>query len=269
PINVTIGKNMTEKNIRNITKISDYEYRIDFADGYDPTIQDLTTGLQAYWSFNTSGNTSDIHTYTYDMTNSGADFTAAGKIGGAYDYTATEFPNMTRNDACGISDWPVSFCGWVFFNNDANYGTLFDLADDNDANANIAIQKENTDVAVLYHRHSGTITLRSNNTIGGDWTFLCAVIANDNLRKLYVNGNLSNTSTDNKDFRVGTDSCDIGRLGDTSPSSWADGKIDEVGLWDIALNDSQILALYNGGVGLSYPFDSGADITVQNFITQP
>lgn len=37
-----------------------------------------------------------------------------------------------------------------------------------------------------------------------------------------------------------------------------DGIIDELGVWDRALSDEEILELYNSGDGLSYPFSSGS-----------
>lgn len=40
----------------------------------------------------------------------------------------------------------------------------------------------------------------------------------------------------------------------SSPTLFLSGKMDEVGLWNRALTQSEITQLYNGGVGLSYPF---------------
>jgi hypothetical protein len=34
------------------------------------------------------------------------------------------------------------------------------------------------------------------------------------------------------------------------------GTFDEIGFWSRALSSEEILMLYNGGTGLSYPFDS-------------
>jgi len=46
------------------------------------------------------------------------------------------------------------------------------------------------------------------------------------------------------------------RIGSTSGGGgeFLDGKIDEFGLWSRALSDADVLALYNGGAGLTYPF---------------
>ena len=44
------------------------------------------------------------------------------------------------------------------------------------------------------------------------------------------------------------------RLGTTTSPEEFDGIMDEVGIWNRVLSDSEITELYNGGAGLTYPF---------------
>jgi hypothetical protein len=39
-------------------------------------------------------------------------------------------------------------------------------------------------------------------------------------------------------------------------SYYLNGKIDEVGIWNDALTATEVNSLYNGGLGLSYPFSN-------------
>jgi len=45
------------------------------------------------------------------------------------------------------------------------------------------------------------------------------------------------------------------RMGMARPSQYMDGLIDEVGFWKRVLTSAEISALYNGGSGITYPFD--------------
>jgi hypothetical protein len=51
-------------------------------------------------------------------------------------------------------------------------------------------------------------------------------------------------------------------LGWDNFSSFAfDGTLDEVGIWTKALNDTDVSTLYNGGIGLQYPFSAAENLT--------
>lgn len=43
-------------------------------------------------------------------------------------------------------------------------------------------------------------------------------------------------------------------LGSSSSAMWWPGEIDEVGIWNRALTDSEVTELYNSGAGKTYPF---------------
>lgn len=58
-----------------------------------------------------------------------------------------------------------------------------------------------------------------------------------------------------RDFVIGTDEL-------TSPNSAFDGKIDEIGIWSRALNQSEITQLYNNGTGISYDEFLGATVEI-------
>jgi hypothetical protein len=43
-------------------------------------------------------------------------------------------------------------------------------------------------------------------------------------------------------------------IGRYDNDAYADGQIDEVGIWSRALSSTEVTKLYNGGAGLQYPF---------------
>ena len=100
------------------------------------------------------------------------------------------------------------------------------------------------------------VVYASNGTGGGVWDHVVATY-DGNLLKIYFNGTLEGTSfttggdiavDDNIDIHIG--SRDTGFAGISKDPSGA--KNDEIGVWNRALTQSDVTALYNGGAGLTY-----------------
>jgi len=88
---------------------------------------------------------------------------------------------------------------------------------------------------------------------------VCGGIGTDN--SIYINGISawadSNTLISPIDISVGNTSNDC--IGAASPTAGIEsmlGKIDEIGIWNKALTPTEVSALYNGGAGNTYPFES-------------
>lgn len=96
------------------------------------------------------------------------------------------------------------------------------------------------------------IAPNDNKLIDGSWHHIVVTYSSvDHTVKTYLDKNLVTTDAtkilstgDGMGFSIG-----IGSQGKYI------GLIDEVGLWSRALTDSEVVILYNNGIGLQYPFD--------------
>lgn len=77
---------------------------------------------------------------------------------------------------------------------------------------------------------------------------------NGTTAKIYVNGSLADSLVISLDTGSGVFRFHEWVNGSTS-DPYADGiEVDELGVWNRSLSDNEILALYNAGAGLTYPF---------------
>jgi len=83
------------------------------------------------------------------------------------------------------------------------------------------------------------------------WTMFTGVYNQTHL-VLYMNG----TEQGRTAFSGSLDSSDSSTfIGNAGTGRAADGYIDEVGIWNRALNSTEVAELYNSGDGLPYPFE--------------
>lgn len=79
----------------------------------------------------------------------------------------------------------------------------------------------------------------------GTWHHALGVEASASDRRVYLDGGGKGTDTTNK-TPVGLDHISVGRLGSSSPDNHFDGKLAEVGLWNVALTDDEAVSLASG-----------------------
>lgn len=115
---------------------------------------------------------------------------------------------------------------------------------------------------VLQNATSTTIIYKN---IANQWTMITYEV-NGSHMNIYLNGSLSNTSNT---YLYGLNNIGyklmIGNsIGATTRA--INGKLDEVGLWNRTLNNTEKSLLYNSGLGLRYPFNETTSYI--NFINQ-
>jgi len=144
----------------------------------------------------------------------------------------------------------------LYFTDDStNYQTLIGSSAGN--KKGFTIERRSGKYFLYLESSSGTDISKTFNTNidKNQWNHL--VLTGDGTTiKLYVNNNLDSSTlsfsgfggTSNDEYNV-----HIGRPGMVD-NYYVEGLIDEVGIWDRALNSSEIEELYNSGDGLQYPF---------------
>lgn len=112
--------------------------------------------------------------------------------------------------------------------------------------------------AGAHGQHNVTFTSLANT-----W-YNVVITHNAGTDKLYVNGSL--VSTDTGVTLTGTGSSGIGIGAGTDGGNAFTGDVDEVGIWTRELSLTDVTQLYNGGVGLQYPFTTGATLPFRTLL---
>jgi len=201
-----------------------------------------TSGCLAYWKLDeTTGTLADSATGSYDGTYVGTPtLGAAGIIGNAVTTTTAKYVNcgvISVGDALSISAW----------------GKM-----DAASNARIIISR--------WYNNDSIITGSGKFLFGINGTYVDSGVATDtawhhfvgtynkdagsNQLKIYVDGIYKNAATLSSSVAYNAKIWGLGD--DTFGSGTWPGLIDEVGIWNRALTQAEVTALYNGGAGLTY-----------------
>jgi hypothetical protein len=218
----------------------------------------LTTGLVGYWSFD--GKDINWATNTaYDRSSSGNN----GTITGATAYPGKLGQGLSFNGTSDYVSLPTSFlnqsvtaltvCGWIYLN---TLGT-------GDTDDSAIFSKSSYDTVLWYNYNADLGTKRYTFNFGdasnpanrvdsitlataGVWQHVCGVM-NGTTRYIYLNGVLDNTNTG------GISSASllvaVARIGnwDFSTDFLANGRLDDVRVYNRALSAEEVKRLYNMG----------------------
>ncbi len=176
-----------------------------------------------------------------------------------------------------IEEYPFTLAAWIKtdgFSNSNEDMVILNLADPSKSNRyyGIYIDADEDGVAGMKARKGSTKTnVGTTDVTDDEWHFIVGIFQSGNNRKLYVDGTLESTGNSYQSFNDDAERTVIGRWGDSSPGDYFNGNIDEVSLWDIALNSTQVNTYMNnppsgsenGLVGY-WNFDEGSGSAVED-----
>jgi hypothetical protein len=233
---------------------------------------DLKTNLISFWNLDEVSNgtaptiRADSHG-TNDFTDVNTTPSGTGIIGNGADLEDSRYEYLRCDGSdfdVGESDFSISV--WIKAENPVTSGMI--LCRDHYPSSNRAFQ--------LRHRSqtggweiwfavfgSGSLTLQSTPTItNGVWYHIVAIRKkndgdNNGYLKLIINDGTPDevSHSDTMNTFVGDLTLGCYLSNGSSPTSYFDGVVDEVGFWDRVLTPEEITKLYNDGSGLSYPFE--------------
>lgn len=234
-----------------------------------------TANIRGWWKLDeASGNAVDSSGNSNTLTEtSGTIAAATGKIGGGRDFEAGDTEYFTIADASqtGLDiTGEITICAWIKLESTAGtLGTFCGIAGKYNAAAGkrcYLLTLSNADNKLkVYLSADGTATTTASSSTAlsstGTW-YHVAFTLNQTTDKIqtYINGSADGTAADYtsniKDadtaFALGT------YFSSGSPSSYLDGIIDEVIVWNTCLTSTQITAVYNI---TSYQYNIAAAIT--------
>ena len=232
----------------------------------------LMNGLLAYWKLDEeTGARVDATGNGYNLTdNNGVGF-APGVIGNAASFNGSNF--LSNGDITqlvqGIGELTV--CAWAFLNTiPSSYVGLVACQNFNNGNFVLfAYPLQDGDGQVIVdgdgNPTGAEATFGSDASGGrvyteggvqipvGAWVHVVGRMSvSAGAVDLFVNGVKMSSVASNGVTSSDAYTLTIGSISGGS-EAWLDGKMDEVGVWNRALSDAEITALYNSGAGKTYP----------------
>ena len=214
----------------------------------------LLDGLISHWKLDeASGPRIDSHG-GIDLGDINTVGSAAGKLGNAASFIATNEESLTTGDNAALSMGDIDFtiAMWVWF--DAltgtglagkwGSGTVEYIAYFDGTNLRFHVSNNGTANASVVNAHAIST---------GTWYFFCAWHdATANTINVSVNDNTPASAAHSTGVHNGTASFYLGR--NEEGLTWFTGRLDSVSIWKRVLTAAERTQLYNGGAGLDYPF---------------
>ncbi len=207
-----------------------------------------TSGLVSYYTLDeTSGTTAIDSMGLYNGTASNARiFTGTNsKVLGANAGNFSQGNDYITSSAGVTGNVPFSFSAWIRYPTSISTGQDFiTMGNDGINGAGLYARVDTNKLKVVrgggVPDASGTTTLSINTWYHVVYTY------NNGAYKVYLNGN-EEISVSESALNLGSTNFNIGKH--TGTSTYWSGSIDEVGIWNRSLNQTEITALYNSGAG--------------------
>lgn len=246
-----------------------------------------TSGLVAYYPFN--GNANDVSGNGNNGVAIGTSYISDknGNTSSAISFSPTSYVNITSNFILNNSNG-LTFASWVNFNSiitsSGNGNTIVDFSDGNCVNCWSYRYYIVQDANKIHFGREGSLggvgfKITANKTLApSTWYYVVGTI--DTLTgqaRLFINGTLEgNTNANTKpiSFSSGATNSKIFGMATLAPNNGnqLNGKLDDIGIWNRALTQSEITALYNqtptsvlpsnvptAGLVAYYPFNGNAN----------
>lgn len=213
----------------------------------------LLDGLVAYWAFDEASGAT-----TADATGNGNTGTlingptrAAGKINGGINFASNQYVNIGNNPALNFfGAMPFTLAGWGKRTTTA-IGVMFDgITGSAGYRVDVGQAFSAPAGAVLVYMGGAWSWSNSGIFIDTDWHHVAVVYDGSNLT-FYNDGAFDHSSAAAAPTSVSMNRSIGNIVGTSNPFG---GVLDEFGIWGRALDAAEITALYNGGMGLQYPF---------------
>lgn len=212
------------------------------------------TAPTAYWKLDeTSGNATD-EVAALSAVNTSVTYATAILNNGAT-YNGSAYHTISDNSAIKPAS-DISFGGWINITSTATSYQMFIAKGENAGDTrSYEMRQFGTTSQIEIQCRTGTgqyMQARTTTAIGtGTWTHVMYTRTGAT-QKIYINGSsdtLASNVTQTTAIQYSTDALWFGQR---NGGLRLNGKLDEIGIWNVALTATEVSDLYNGGSGLSY-----------------
>ena len=234
-----------KENVRRISLTNDYTARIDFLDDYDPTLSNLTVGLISCYSFDV--NADDDYGTNDGVVSGATHITSGSKLGaGAYSFDgANDHIDITTTDF-DISSKTVAF--WFSDTTSSNNNYRRILASPSGYANDWVVGYRTAMIAKMFADGDNGLgsAIQLNN---GQWHQIIIVTNGTTIHSFVEDGSNKTLNGIGTNWNTAAGQFRIGERQDGN-GDWI-GKLDEVMIWNVILNTSQIAEVWNNSAGLS------------------
>jgi|GEM_PF-6506646 len=219
--------------------------------------RDVVKELRGRWTLNEGGGEIAYDTSKYshdgDLQTNGENLPewVTGKYAKALHFDGDDFVGAEQGL---VSGYPFSMGAWVrtgSMANENNDRVIFSIANNQKSNSYWGIylgRKNHGEGRAVIGACNGSLEADYSSETSariddGTWHFVVGVFAAADSRKIYVDGQLQAMGSHNVEFDANINSWAIGRWCDSSPSSYFQGDIDHVRIWNRALTASEVIYL--------------------------
>ena len=189
------------------------------------------------------------------VTNNGATFNSAGKLGGAYEFASGKRIQTTLPSTSNLNSKAISFACWMYITSwNSSYDCFMSIADGTGWNQSRAtLCRNNTASTLTWNIADGTNRAYVNTTTAlslNTWTHVACTYDGSSL-KIYINGVLNNTAAA---------TLSIGYAGTFNVGGWSganypfNGRLNDVRIYSHCLSPMEVKELAKGLV-LHYPLN--------------
>ncbi|MDP2217798.1 MAG: LamG-like jellyroll fold domain-containing protein [Methanolobus sp.] len=202
----------------------------------------ISLGELAWWKLNENAGT-----IAYDSINNydGTIYGAArirGKSGNALHFDGAD--DYVQVNEKIITGYPFSISLWLNTTSSGSEQAVANLAYSSAQNSYYGIDMTSGGVVRLVARNTNARYLNGVQINDGQWHHVVAVYRSSNDRTLYVDGVSAGTDGRGTNFNANSNRWTFGRWGDSTPSNYFNGYIDDVRLYSRALNSTEVQQLY-------------------------
>lgn len=223
----------------------------------------IIEGIVSYWKFD--GDFYDAHSSNHGTPAGGV---SAANQTGAINYCPYFNGNSNAYVTCGnnpnlnITGTAITMSAWIY-NEKTTRSDIISKGRDYTSNRGYHLYTTGNPLRIrALFRLAGTTGHGSGNSVDSDpidlHTWYHVVATFDGIYgRMYINGNLVNVTQQAGSIGSASTQFVIGAHS-AGPTGWGyqwKGKIDEVGIWNRVLSETEVNILYNNGQGLQYPFD--------------
>lgn len=220
----------------------------------------ITTPL-SYWKLDESSGDAVDAVASLNAVNTSVTY-SAGKINNGAVYNGSAYHTIADNAAIKPSS-DISISAWVNITSTSSYQMLLAKGENTGDTRSYELRCFGTTTRLEVQMRTGGGSYDASQTttaIGtGVWTHI-VYTRTGTTHKIYINAvsdTLSSSVTTSGSIDYNADNLWFGQR---NGAFRFNGKLDEVGIWNVALTQAEVTELYNGGAGNQYPFSGGGSV---------
>ena len=228
----------------------------------------LTAGIVQYYNFDKSSGTAlpDVTGNYSDgqLQNMTDGDWVAGILGNALNFDGTNDLVLLDNAKLAQTSTTYTYNAWFRMSDKLTTTGIISETSDSDGDTLLQMRTLDDDLDGFVRGDGGTFALiQGTDDVSSGWHMATLTRSGDNY-ELFVDGASEGTDT----ASIGAFDSDVALIGALrivgNLQDHFKGDIDEVGLWNRTLTDPEIVDLYNGGTGITYPITGEPDVTLNS-----